>query len=39
MHRHEPYKPEQRQWLMGLDDYIAMATGRDRQGLSQPALA
>ncbi|WP_427133481.1 type II restriction endonuclease [Pseudarthrobacter sp. S9] len=35
---HEPYKPEQRQWLMSVDDFIAMARERDRQGPSQPAI-
>jgi hypothetical protein len=35
---HEPYKPEQRQWLMGVDDFIAMARERDRLGPSQPAI-
>lgn len=27
---HEPYKAEQRQWLMTLDDFIAVVTERDR---------
>lgn len=35
---HEPYKPEQQQWLMGVDDFIDMVRGRDRQGPPQLSL-
>jgi hypothetical protein len=35
---HEPYKTEQRQWLMSVNDFVTMATERDRQGPAQPAL-
>lgn len=35
---HEPYKPEQRQWLMSVDEFIGLAKERDRQGPRQSAL-
>jgi hypothetical protein len=35
---HKPYRPEQRQWLMSVEDFIALARQRDQQGPAQPAL-
>lgn len=35
---HEPYKQEQRQWLMSVDDFISTARERDHRGPIQPAL-
>lgn len=35
---HEPYKPEQQQWLMSVDEFIAVAKQRDEQGPRQSAL-
>jgi hypothetical protein len=35
---HEPYKPEQRQWLMSVDDFVSMARKRDHSGPAQPLL-
>lgn len=35
---HEPYKQEQRQWLMSVKDFVVMARERDRQGPAQSAL-
>lgn len=35
---HEPYKPEQRQWLMNVFDFVAMVRERDVQGPGQLVL-
>jgi hypothetical protein len=35
---HEPYKPEQQQWLMSVEDFVDMAKERDRRGQLQRSL-
>lgn len=35
---HAPYKQEQQQWLMSVDDFITMARERDHKGPAQAAL-
>lgn len=35
---HQPYKPEQREWLMSVNDFITLVRKRDHRGLVQPSL-
>lgn len=35
---HKPYKPEQQQWLMSVNDFVTLARERDQRGPSQPVI-
>jgi hypothetical protein len=35
---HEPYKEEQRQWIMSVNDFVTMTRERDRHGPAQAVL-